>query len=385
MNITFLFGNGFDIGLGMPTKFEDFYKVYCENQKENNKNIQEFKKVLKEWLNLPDEEKRVTDWADFEKTFGAHSLDFQVVEKQKYLERFRNFVDELNLYLEKVEKYTVFENTDAIVKVVNQAIENFKKIRRADAEEIDAFYRRFGGSKVYNFATFNYTTTVDFFYEALKVSLQNQNGKDAGRLVHVHGYIEEAMIVGVNDPSQISKPEFSADPEVIETLVKPQQNMISRTGHEKDLKTLIDNSNVICVYGMSIGDTDKLWWDYISKWLAVNDLRILVILQYDKKYNKRLPHVQSQYIKPVLEKFLSFSSLPDEKKQKITNRIFIDFNNSVFAMNAFDVDKYEKDKQLAKKESLANDEKTYNEPTELLDKYMDEHSATQEEIDALFA
>ena len=30
MNITFLLGNGFDIGLGMPTRYEDFYKEYCK-------------------------------------------------------------------------------------------------------------------------------------------------------------------------------------------------------------------------------------------------------------------------------------------------------------------------------------------------------------------
>lgn len=33
MNITFLMGNGFDIGIGMPTQYEDFYEEYCKEQK----------------------------------------------------------------------------------------------------------------------------------------------------------------------------------------------------------------------------------------------------------------------------------------------------------------------------------------------------------------
>ena len=29
MNITFMIGNGFDIGLGMRTSFKDFFDIYC--------------------------------------------------------------------------------------------------------------------------------------------------------------------------------------------------------------------------------------------------------------------------------------------------------------------------------------------------------------------
>ena len=30
LNITFLIGNGFDIGLGLKTRYKDFYKYYCK-------------------------------------------------------------------------------------------------------------------------------------------------------------------------------------------------------------------------------------------------------------------------------------------------------------------------------------------------------------------
>ena len=47
MNITFLIGNGFDIGLGMPTRYEDFYEHYCKvitGENGDSNNIVEFKK-----------------------------------------------------------------------------------------------------------------------------------------------------------------------------------------------------------------------------------------------------------------------------------------------------------------------------------------------------
>lgn len=346
MNITFMFGNGFDIGLGMPTKFEHFYNEYCKNIDSSNDNIRCFKTTLKEWLESTDKEKKVVDWADFEKTFGKHSLDFEVNEKREYLERFQDFVSSFNLYLENVEKCTNLENISAITKVINEALKNYKAIRKEDADEIEAFYRRFGLNRLYNFVSFNYTKTVDAFYNALKVHLGRDSNRGVGNLVHIHGYIEDSMIVGVNDSSQILKEEFSEDPEVIDTLVKPRQNTTSRTGHEKELRSVIDSSHVICVYGMSIGDTDKKWWDYISNWLAGHESRILVILQYESKYSPKLPYIQSNFTKPILEKFLGFSSLPDDKKQKIIERIYIGFNNNVFAMNLFDSEKFDKEYRL---------------------------------------
>ena len=33
MNITFMIGNGFDVGLGLPSKFKDFFPTYVEDSK----------------------------------------------------------------------------------------------------------------------------------------------------------------------------------------------------------------------------------------------------------------------------------------------------------------------------------------------------------------
>lgn len=34
MQVTFLIGNGFDLGIGLKTAYSDFYRVYCaETQK----------------------------------------------------------------------------------------------------------------------------------------------------------------------------------------------------------------------------------------------------------------------------------------------------------------------------------------------------------------
>lgn len=343
MNITFLFGNGFDLGMGMPTRFADFYEVYCKDDASDNENVRSFKKELKNWLCEPDKRKRVEDWADFEKTFGEYSTKFSVDQKQDYLECFEDFVSKFNLYLENVEKCTDFSGVNDLDAVLSKAVRDYRKIRKADRDEIEQFYRKFNAERIYSFITFNYTRTVDRCFDALKDVLKNESYRRVGRLVHIHGYIEDSMIVGVNDASQIMNSEFASDPVVRETLIKPFQNTLSRTGNEMDMQDVIDKSNIICIYGMSLGDTDKKWWDYLSKWLASSDNHILIILQHHEKYSSRLPHVQNKYIKPTLEKFLSFSSLPVNEKEKISSKIYIGFNNDVFAVKAFDSVKFEQE------------------------------------------
>ena len=81
MNITFLLGNGFDIGLGLKTGYENFYDEYSEIQSTDNKNINSFKAMLKN-RNL-DDRKKIIDWADFEKAFGQHSSEFTMDQKNE--------------------------------------------------------------------------------------------------------------------------------------------------------------------------------------------------------------------------------------------------------------------------------------------------------------
>ena len=49
MNIVYLIGNGFDINLGLNTRYCDFYKYYLESQQSDNSNphIKTLKKSLK--------------------------------------------------------------------------------------------------------------------------------------------------------------------------------------------------------------------------------------------------------------------------------------------------------------------------------------------------
>ena len=331
MNITFLLGNGFDIGLGLKTGYENFYNEYSQTQATDNENINSFKTMLGN--RDADDQKKIIDWSDFEKAFGQHSSDFTIGEKMDYIERFEDFVANFNIYLENEEKRIDFSNTDLIAKTMNTAVTTYYHIRTADREAVQSIYTSADRNRTYNFISFNYTKSVDECTRILKQHLKSDNSRDVGKVLHIHGFVEENMIMGVNDASQITNEVFANDEDVVREIVKPQQNSDVRANYEKQVIDTINSSNIICVYGMSIGETDKKWWSHIAQWLSKSEKRALVILKYDKKYNKRFPFVQNRFIDSVTNKFLELSEQPQDLQSAIRSRVFVGMNHNVFSMS----------------------------------------------------
>jgi len=331
MQITFLVGNGFDIGIGLKTQYEDFYKKYCVVKKDDNDNIRSFKEMLQR--RDSEELLKIIDWADFESAFGKHSEDFTIDEKELYIERFEDFVSKFNAYLEVEEAAVGYTDENTIAETMKTAVTTYFHVRDGDRAEIQEIYNKISDKRVYNFVSFNYTRSIDNCARILANKLKSDNDRTVGKIAHIHGYIDLNMIMGVNDASQITNPDFAQDPDVISEIVKPQQNIDARTRYENNVISIINSSHIICVYGMSIGATDKKWWNIISKWLIGNTLRRLVILKYDKRYNSRFTYTQRRITNNIVDRFLSYSDLSDDKKEEIKSRIYIGANHNVFAMN----------------------------------------------------
>ncbi len=90
MNVTFLVGNGFDIGLGLKTRYSDFYEEYCKADKADSEAITKFKRTLREWQN--NKSKKIIDWSDFEFAFGQYAKQFAPEDSHLYLECFEHFI-----------------------------------------------------------------------------------------------------------------------------------------------------------------------------------------------------------------------------------------------------------------------------------------------------
>ena len=67
MNITFLIGNGFDIGVEMKSKFKDFFPIYKDKSVKRSTHIKQLSENI---------EGNYKTWADFEKKLGVYTENF---------------------------------------------------------------------------------------------------------------------------------------------------------------------------------------------------------------------------------------------------------------------------------------------------------------------
>ena len=64
MNILFMIGNGFDLNIGLDTKYDDFMKYYTQTCEDDNEHIKKMKVDMNKW---PER------WSDFELKLGDYT------------------------------------------------------------------------------------------------------------------------------------------------------------------------------------------------------------------------------------------------------------------------------------------------------------------------
>lgn len=283
MNITFLIGNGFDIGMGMKSQFKEYFPIYQAQSMDKEKRI----KALSENISAS-----YDTWADFESRLGEYTKDFTKSTKQDYIDQVRDFETGFTAYLKAQEEALLFDNSEKIAQVIRRALLNFSQsdvlLSGSSTLLNPHFAQNAHEHNTYNFITFNYTFSLEKCLATIENGIirQKENGyKDTlGEIVHIHGTYDNAPFMGVNDLDQIANEELRNDVRFSRVIVKPELNKALRTNQDKNAMRLIDNSSIICIYGMSLGKTDRLWWNKIIRWLSANNARHLVVFSYDPNF-----------------------------------------------------------------------------------------------------
>ena len=86
MNITFMIGNGFDLGLGMKSSFKDFFAEYHKNSANKDESI----KQLSEHISADED-----TWSYFEKQLGEYTVEFDCDTVKNLYAQIKDFTDEL--------------------------------------------------------------------------------------------------------------------------------------------------------------------------------------------------------------------------------------------------------------------------------------------------
>lgn len=331
MNITFFVGNGFDINLGLNTRYTDFYPFFIKRANENN--------MIRSWISNKEK-----FWADLEEQLGQELIKLDVKNlDQYYLDK-----DELDSLLidyliSEEQKYTYDEN--AIINEMNRSLINFtKQLAEQDVNAVKNTLAEYKNEEYYyKFITFNYTSILDKIVDITKkrsATITTHNGNGNGfrntlsNIIHIHGTLNEEMILGVNDEKQIKNDELLKNKEFLDTFIKVRMNAGIGQRKSEKAKQIIQESHIICIFGMSIGNTDQIWWEEIIKWLGNNKKNLLIVYWkgLDEKIDKRLPskiiRLNNQIKQNIINK--GKGEFTDELNE-IQNRILISYNSEIFS------------------------------------------------------
>jgi len=343
VNITFLIGNGFDRNLGLDTTYSQFVKYY--------KNIPTSSENLKIFQNYISENEEL--WSNAEIAMGKYTGELKAGAAAAFSECHTDFCEQLAQYLKKQESRinyeTNFNSISSAFSNINSITQVFPTQERALLDEIIKKHR--GENTTFNFVCFNYTRTLD---ECLNIVKENsevlgkhQNGSTVhnhklGEVCHVHGTVEKEMVFGVNDDSQISKIDIfdCEDGDLYKNmLIKIQANASYLENTDTKAAQLIQNSQIIYIYGMSIGDTDKLWWDRICTWLSGSLERHLIIQKYDMPVKGVVSTNYQVFERKCKQNFTKHYTAEQTVKNNIEKRIHVT-NDNIFSAISGLADKY---------------------------------------------
>ena len=327
MNITFLIGNGFDLNLGLKTRYRQFYDYYIDLPS-NNETIRKFKEDLKENLD---------NWSDLEIELGNYAKNFGKHNEEDFIELLYDIQDSLADYLDEQDSGFSISEEDKR-KSINDLLEFEKYLTPREREEFLTFKNPLRNSGVtVNVITFNYTKTFENIYgwNDKPIGLgsrrigTNTYSDTLTLFEHIHGTTESNMILGVNDILQISNAELRGSLKTTRTLVKTEMNVNAGTMRDERCIKAIENADIICVYGMSLGSTDHFWWNKIGLRVAKSNARVLIFSRVDP-LPKRREYISSNIKDQIKKKFLEEVELDDTAKSKIEKQILVCLNSNMF-------------------------------------------------------
>lgn len=349
MNVTFFIGNGFDINLGLSTSYSDFYK-YCLSPEEQSTN--KIQRKIFDSIEKDIEGDGIL-WSDFEKGLGNFLGELEVNDIPLFQEALINIKDILSEYLKtETTKLKLISDQKELTQIVTNSIDNIsKEFCPKDQQTIQKVFNTHKAESIkYNFLTFNYTDSleqvIDQAFKGEKTIGSHRYSSDnyshsIGQIIHMHGTFDNRMILGVNDISQIKNEKLQNSELLIHTFIKPIINddcgqLINETAEQ-----FINNSNILVVFGMSIGETDKKWWETICNKMVNDGSCILLIFDLNKNCSRLHMENDFFYKKQLKDRLLKNANLPSKQQENVRNRILIKFNsNKMFKVKIADFNEH---------------------------------------------
>ena len=328
MNVLFLLGNGFDLQLGLKTRYEHFYEYY-KKQPSTNQLVADVKGQINDYLNGKDSDLPSVNWADLELALGQYTSVLQSYDDLRTV--FLNINTELMKYLKQQER--MFTRDEALLSKIRQDFcepEKYLSInqKRKYQDLID-------GTTGLSILTLNYTHLPKIVFDKKTPPNNSKGGStNLAGITHIHGDLDmQNVFLGVNDPSQIANAALRDLLPCQRMLVKPSANNMIDNQRMNHMRSMINNAKVIVIYGASLGDSDLLWREMLKKKVEGLNTYFLIV-----EYKDGLNNVwdQSDEEDKARETFLRKLGIEDISKYQ--NNVFVAVTKSMFNICQVSID-----------------------------------------------
>lgn len=323
MNITYLLGNGFDINIGLKTRYQDFYLYYLNESQSNNPLVQR----IKEDIN-----KNIENWSDLELALGKYTAN--VTSENEMINLYNDLADSLEKYLSEEVGFVVLSDRENARKTfINDICQPEKYFLRADKDALSTFYRNFNSEIHINIITLNYTNSIEAFIGDVNREKLGNGYFSSSMLTifdgicHLHHKLGDTPIMGVNDEEQIANEKFRHSMRLKEHLIKPITNKMLKTRIDDDCQNILNKTDLFVLFGVSLGLTDKLWWQRIAKKL-INTNSNMAFFEYNP--NLRTGRNLGEIDRQIKKRFADCASLNEMERKSVDNKIYIALNTQMF-------------------------------------------------------
>ena len=352
MNITFLIGNGFDVNLGLNSKYTDFYPYYIESTKDldDDNIIKKFSSKIKD---------NYETWGDFESAFAKNACG----TAENVRDILYDFSSKFAQYLKTQTELCDYSNDENLSKFRYFLINGHNYLEDKHTQIISSIYNNANENITVNFVNFNYTDTLtrliysykskhnidvlrDFIYNSHKLK------ESFGETLHIHGALGGNIIIGTSSKDQFSDDNLKNDPAVAKYCVKSAvNNYIGKAVIEEKFKEMINSSRIIYSYGLSFGESDKSRWDVISNWIRKDQSHKLVIYKLGtgfEKYNRAYLPLLYDAIDDCRKSYLSVLGFNEDELAKYLDQIFVIDSSNVLDFKLIDTKSKatDKDKEI---------------------------------------
>lgn len=320
MNIVYIIGNGLDIGLGLKTRYLDFYKYYCSlDDGQRNEDVIKLRDSIA---------KGKEDWKDLEYQLGQYTVNVKDVESMERI--CLDLSDSLREYLLREQEKVKAEDFDRNC-FINNLMHPESFLLPTDSEILYNGMPNISDRSI-NIITLNYTDTLEKILQLGRKGIAGSGIDPTGirwnfnNLLHVHGTLSGSPLVGVDNVIQIANKEFAANEDLRELMLKPNANVAIKSGIDNRCRDLIRAANLIVLFGVSLGETDLIWWKEVGA--RVKKGAKAVILHHDAGLGiEHHENLIARYERRVRSDFVKKASLEGVEKDW-RNGVFVTFNRT---------------------------------------------------------